>query len=101
MVIAMFSGHTLEDLGVLPSFLNDADPRPAKEQFDENYQHGGGWRSLPGFTMDQLAALHYADDPPYEPIAAIRMRNETIYVYRHAFVCIRQKDGSFDVARMD
>ena len=110
IVIAMFSDHRLEDLGFIPSFLNDADPRPAKQQLDEAYQHGGGWRpmgsssKLGNFTLDAAAELTYRDDDVsehYEPIGAIRLRNETIYVYRHDFVCIRQKDGTFEVARMD
>lgn len=41
---------TPEMLGLIPSFLSESDPRPAREQFDENYQHGGGWRPLPNFT---------------------------------------------------
>ena len=32
-----------EQLGMLPYFIDPNDPRPAREQLDANYQHGGGW----------------------------------------------------------
>lgn len=28
-------------------------------------------------------------------------KHETIYLYQHAWVCIVQEDGSFEVSRMD
>lgn len=31
---------TYEMLGLLPEFLTEHDPRPAREQFDKNYRHG-------------------------------------------------------------
>jgi len=101
IVLALFGDTKPDHLGLIPAFLDDNDPRPAKEQFHENYAHGGGWRPMSKMTMDKTGALHYPGDPEYEPIAAIRMRSETIYVYRWGIVAIRQKDGSFEVARMD
>src|SRR3982751_2684992 len=41
---------TPEGLGAIPYFLDEDDPRPAREQFHERYNHGGGWRPMPNFT---------------------------------------------------
>lgn len=35
-----------EMLGYLPNMLNEHDPRSAREQLDDNYQHGGGMASV-------------------------------------------------------
>lgn len=40
------------DLGYLPGFFDAADPRPARQQIDQNYGHGGGWRPMEGWTMN-------------------------------------------------
>jgi hypothetical protein len=56
-----------EDLGFLPMFLDPNDPRPAKEQLHENYQHGGGWHSMPGFSIGDDLELCYPGDPPMQP----------------------------------
>lgn len=42
----MHNGQQPEVLGFIPQFLSDFDPRPAAEQFDEAYAHGGGWHSF-------------------------------------------------------
>jgi hypothetical protein len=89
-----------ETLGYLPAFLNEDDPRPAKEQLDANYQHGGGWRNQPGFTM-KGRSIQYPGDPPMIPVAYTMLREETIRVYPYAYVCIVQPDGSFEICRMD
>lgn len=88
-------------LGFIPDFVTDADPRPAKEQFDANYAFGGGWSPVPGFTADPDGTLHFPDDPPMEAISEAHLRDEVIRVYEYAFVAIFQKDGSFEVARLD
>jgi hypothetical protein len=89
-------------LGFIPQFLSPADPRPAAEQLDANYQHGGGWRPMTGWTFDPLTnRLSYPGDPPLTPAAVGYLRDEVILVYPHAWVLILQKDGSFEVSRMD
>lgn len=89
-------------LGFLPGFLDERDPASAKDQFDKNYQHGGGWQSFDGFVFDPVKhTLKYPGDLPYIPLARMMLRDETIYFYNHAWVAIVQPDGSFDVARMD
>jgi len=107
-MIALLAGHHPNELGALPDFINQNDPRPAREQFDANYQHGGGWRPMKGFTQQRNRAgkpgivLEYPGDPPYHPIASWPLRHELIVVYRYSWVAIfNTKDGTFEVARMD
>lgn len=87
---------------LVQGWLNPADPTPAKEQIHRNYGHGGGWNSFRGFKFrPEDGALLYAGDPPQIPVARIKMRDETIYVYYSGWVNIVQPDGTFDVARID
>jgi hypothetical protein len=92
---------TPEMLGFIPEFLNENDPRPAREQLDDNYSHGGGWRSMPGFTMLPNGDLKYPGDPPFALLAETKLRDEIIRVYNYAWVVILQPDGSFEVCHMD
>jgi hypothetical protein len=92
----------MDHVGLIPSFLVEQDPRPAREQFDERYSFGGGWRPMANFTFNRITkVLRYPGDPPFKPIARIEFRKEQIYIYESAFVCIVQEDGSFEAARMD
>lgn len=98
--------HTIGpiDLGAIPDFLHDDDPRPARDQFDERYVWGG-WRPQEGFTWVSPAPLgltiQYPGDEPLSPLAYTHLRNEVIVLYRHSFVAIFQRDGSFEVSRLD
>lgn len=93
-------GHDL--VGYIPEFLSVHDPLPAVQQLDANYKHGGGWRPIKGFKMDMKThAIKYPGDPSYPPIAVIELRDEKIFVYPHAWVAVVQKDGSYEIARMD
>lgn len=94
-------GITPGHLGFLPSFLSDEDIRPAKEQIDQNYAHGGGWLSLHGHTLENGHILKFPGDPPQLPLAWTTLRDEMILFYPHDFVVILQKDGSFEVSRID
>ena len=88
-------------VGFIPTFLDTDDERPAKEQFAERYEYGG-WRNQSGFTaVDCSPTLQYPGDPPLEPIAVMRLREEMIFVYLHGYVSIFQPDGSFEACRMD
>jgi len=99
--IAILANHHPDELGAIPNFIDQNDPRPARVQFDANYQHGGGWHPIRGFTNKHMV-LHYPGDLPFEPIAMWPLRNEMIVVYRLGLVAIfSAKDGSFEVARMD
>ena len=89
-------------LGFIPMFLHENNPRPAKEQLDSNYRHGGGWNPFMGFTLDKEdMSIQYPGDPKLHPIAHATLRDEKIYVYPYAWVLILQPDGSFEISRMD
>lgn len=106
-----------EYLGLIPSFLTDWDARPAKEQINDNYQHGGGWRPIDKFKLvkpvtdlerhispyrvARTLILEYPGDPPLKPLAVAQIRDETIVFYDGAFLAIFQPDYSFEVARID
>ncbi len=94
-------GMRPEALGFIPTFLQDDDPRPAKDQFHERYAHGGGWDSFVGFKMLPDGSLQYPGDPPYPVIAETRLRDEIVRVYPSAWVSITQADGSYEVCRID
>jgi hypothetical protein len=89
---------TIEHLGFIPGFLDEADPRAAREQFDEHYV--SGWHPLPKFRLDGERLL-YPGDPPLRPYARINFREEAILIYEGDFVVIVQPDGSFEGARMN
>lgn len=99
MLWIMMNGGDPEMLGFLPSFIDENDPRPAREQFDANYQYGGYWRTVG--RLDDAGVMYYPGDPPMPPIAMTVLREETIYVYPTEFVAIVQPDGSFVTQRMD
>ena len=98
MNVALLPGGTPDHVGLIPHFLDEADPRPAKEQFDERYS--GGWTPQPNFKMNGFT-LKYPGDPPMQALAMMALRDEVILVYESAFVVILQRDGSFEVCRMD
>jgi hypothetical protein len=99
-IIFLHPQATYDHVGELPEFLSLSDPRPAKEQFNDNYRHGGGWNKMNGFTMRGIT-MFYPGDPPFQPIAKMELRDEIILIYEHSIVAIVQRDGSFEAARMD
>lgn len=100
-------------LGELEGWINDSDPRPAYQQINHHYSHGGGWhefkdkwRVLPGFARDDIGRIpiiQYPGDPPYRPVAFIRLREELIVLYPHAIVAVFDKQGETlnNLARID
>jgi len=88
-------------VGCIPSFLSEDDPRPAREQLHQNYAHGGGWDPVPRFKMDDRNRLLYPGDPPMFPLVRMYLRDEEILIYISGWVAIKQKNGSFEVSRMD
>jgi hypothetical protein len=106
--IAILDNHHPDELGFVPDMVSQDDPRPAAEQFDANYGHGGGWHPIPGFFRQKdkngqiTIVLNYPGDPPYKPIACWPLRDELIAVYRYGIVAVFNiKTGAFEVARMD
>jgi hypothetical protein len=90
---------TPDMLGFIPSFLDENDPRSAKEQIQANYI--SGWNSFQGFKLAKDGNLLYPGDPPTMLLAMTHLRSETIMFYEHAWLVIMQGDGSWDVARLD
>lgn len=86
-------------VGIIPSFLNEDDPRPAREQFNSAYI--SGWSPVPGFRMGPDYGLRYPDDPVMMPKAMMKLRKEIILVYESGWVAIIQPDKSWEVARLD
>lgn len=91
---------TQEHLGLIPHFLSLDDERPAAQQIDANYEWGG-WSPFEGFKMSPDGRLSYRGDPDLIPLASARLRDEEIFFYPHAWVAIRQPNGSFEVSRID
>jgi hypothetical protein len=90
-------------LGFIPSMISEDDERPAAEQFNSNYAHGGGWRPMDKWKLDPdgCAITYPGGDPPLKPLALAVLRDELILVYPYAWVAIVGKTGSFQVARLD
>jgi hypothetical protein len=93
--------HPSIDLGFLPGFLSEDDPRPAVEQIDAAYQHGGGWQPFHGFRVVDGCCLQYPSDPVLKPLAWTQLRDERVMVYRHHWVMVMQPDRSYEIARVD
>lgn len=105
---------TDEHLGFIPYFMLEDDVRPAIDQINERYAHGGGWRDLDvgdkGFTLSPDGELKYPGDPKMKPYAEASLHGgnsepgatgEHIIIYESGFVAVVQVDGSFRVARLD
>lgn len=94
-------------LGTIPDFLHAWDERPAKVQFHENYEHGGGWHPFKGHTLapDGMSIQYGEDgpeaDPPSIALFETTLRDEKIVVFEHAWVMIKAKDGTYEISRMD
>lgn len=92
---------TPDHLGLIPSFLSENDPRPAKEQIHDAYAHGGGWNSFKGFEMLADGSIKYPGDPAHRVLAQTQLRDEIIRYYDYSWLAIVQPDGSFEIARID
>ena len=106
MKVMLLGGTEPEQLGYVPAFLDENDPRPAREQFNERYKANGGsgWRPIDGFTnksKEGLMFLKYPGDPALEPIAFLAFRDELIVFYPYDMIAIFQPGGDYEVARMN
>lgn len=91
---------TPHHIGQIPFWLNEANPKTAAQQLNDGYPFGG-WSPFQGFTLLDNNSLSYPGDPPQRPIAEMKLREETILIYEHAWVAVIQPDRSFEVCRMD
>lgn len=96
---------TQEMAGLLPSFFSPSDPRPAAEQLNEAYAHGGGWQPQSKWKCTNILtkSMKYPGDRAITPIARAQLpiTQETILLYPHSCVAIFQKDHSFEMGRVD
>jgi hypothetical protein len=95
---------TVEHLGYLPQIINACYAGTVREQITQNYAHGSGYSPFgkDKWKYNQAAqTLNYPGDPELKPIASTMIGDEKVLMYNHAIVAIIQKDGSFDVVRMD
>jgi hypothetical protein len=92
-------------VGLIPSFICETDPRPVTQQIDDNYQHGGGWRPLPGMTLSPGLVLLGGDPEPYRPIAITRLAEREdqtlVIIFERGVTAVVEADGSYQVARLD
>jgi hypothetical protein len=92
--------QTLDAWGFIPSFLDEDDERPAKEQFNDRYAFGGGWRPVEGVKLEGNV-MRFPGDPPFKALSLIQFNDEVIMLFVASMVAIVQQDGSYEVARMD
>jgi hypothetical protein len=105
MIIMMGGGPEL--WGFIPGFLDDDDPRGAKEQFNERYV--SGWQPFEGFTFDQqTGVLQYPGDPPMKPLSGMIFRGqEMILLFDSGWVMVLQLEQNekgempWEICRMD
>ena len=93
---------TPRSLGMLVEILQADDPRSIKEQLEDRYAHGGGWRPIKGFTMRQNNVLHYPGDQPFKPVAKTEINGEIVIFYpKCSLLAVVAQDGTFAVTRVD
>ena len=92
----------LEMMGYIPEWLHQEDPRSISKQLDAAYTFGG-WQPFGEgeWTVLDKRALKYPGDPVMKPLAEAKLRDEVICYYGHDLFAVFQKDGSFEVARLD
>jgi hypothetical protein len=101
--IALSSRFCAEDLGFLWDILMSEDKRPVREQLNERYAHGGGYRPFKGFTLDRMTmTMRYPGDPLFKPSAMTTIGDEQVFFYPQGqWLLILQPNGDFDVTRVD
>lgn len=104
MIVAVKFLHpraTYDHVGGIPDMISQNNPSKAKDQLNAGYGHGGGWRPFDGFRLQPDNSIKYPGDPALQPLAEMKLRDELILVYEHAWVAIIQPDRSFEICRMD
>lgn len=104
MKIELRPGVSSRMLGMLPSFVNENDDKPLKDQVHRAYAHGGGWNEFEGFKLEKNGRWYapcYPEDPPMKELARITVRDEILSIFEYSWVAVIKKDGSYNVARID
>lgn len=101
----MLQFTNMEVVGFLPGFLDENDSRPAVEQINTAYSHGGGWMDFKGFELvggdGKPYSLKYPGDPLTHELSRANLRKEKLVFFEHSWLAVIQPDGSFRVARLD
>lgn len=87
----------------VPMWLADSlEGEKAVVVFNREYQFGG-WQPLrsKGMIVDKDGNFKYPGDPVQKPLFKIEYNDEVIYGYESEMWAIVQKDGSFEISRMD
>jgi hypothetical protein len=92
-----------EHLGFLPDILTDHDSRPVKQQLEDRYAHGGGWRPINGMRLDRKTMImRFPGDPPFKPAALTQIGEEVVIFYPQcSLLAVIQPDGKYEVCRVD
>jgi hypothetical protein len=100
--LKLHPGAAIDHGGLIFTFIDAADPRPAREQFNERYVYGG-WQPFGDgrFKLLEGLGLEYPEDPVLAPLWATRVGDEIVVIYSASVVAIIQPGGSFEVARLD
>lgn len=89
-------------VGLIPMMASENNPAPLVEQLHHNYQHGGGFVPFNGFAVDdEDESIQYPGDPKLYPVVVATFRSDTIYVYPHSWVRVRNAQGTSIISRMD
>ncbi len=92
-------------LGFLVDILQSEDKRPIREQLEDRYRHGGGWRPMrtPQWKFDpKTMVIRFPGDPPFKPIAWTMIGDEKAIFYPMcSLLCVVQKNGDWEVTRVD
>lgn len=92
-------------LGFLPDILRDDDKRTVREQLEDRYAHGGGWRPMRshGFRLNKKTwVLSFPGDPPFKPAAMCGIGAEIVVFYPQcSLLLVFQPDDSWEVTRVD
>lgn len=99
--------HNSSRAGLLPQFFSELDPRPAREQLNTAYAHGGGVQPFEGFDLDlnrvdpSKSFITYPGDPAFYPVSWATLRDELILLFPYSWIVIVQPDDSYLVTRCD
>ena len=100
---ARHPGVEIEHLGLIPMFFREEDPRPAKDQIEERYAHGGGWSPFGQgkWRMTPTGKLKYPGDEALPILAECFLNGETLRFYAMSLLAVVQPNGDFEVCRLD
>jgi hypothetical protein len=103
MHIRFLAKHaSVEDWGLLLSFLDEENPASVAEQFAAGYGFGKLYEMSGkiNLTSGQHESA-YSEDPPLDPLSILFFRDEQVILYPYAIVAIIKPDTPTFITRMD